>query len=72
MSSLAGVPMSRPDTGDLTLAALRSAGLTVELAEELTDVDEPDDLTTVAAVAPGTRFAELVGVLAPVLAGQPG
>ncbi|MBA8793955.1 hypothetical protein FHX74_001560 [Friedmanniella endophytica] len=65
---LVGVPMSRDDTGARTLAALRSAGLRIELTETLTDVDEVTDLAPVAATAPATRFAELVRVLDPLVA----
>ncbi|MBV9314709.1 MAG: DUF2064 domain-containing protein, partial [Pseudonocardia sp.] len=36
-AAVAPVPMSRTDTGELTLAALRAAGLTVELLHPLRD-----------------------------------
>lgn len=58
-----GVPMSTPDTGSDTLAALRAGGLRVGLLPALRDVDTIDDATAVAAAAPATRFAELVGTL---------
>lgn len=52
------VPMSRPDTGALTLAALRDAGIDAVLVEELPDVDTVDDVEPVrAACGPGGRFA---------------
>ncbi|WP_327090266.1 TIGR04282 family arsenosugar biosynthesis glycosyltransferase [Nonomuraea sp. NBC_01738] len=54
---LTGVPMSRPETGKLQLERLARAGLTVAHLPELTDVDTVDDARTVAAQAPGTRFA---------------
>ncbi|GAA4557593.1 TIGR04282 family arsenosugar biosynthesis glycosyltransferase [Pseudonocardia xishanensis] len=57
---VAGVPMSREDTGENTLAALRAAGLRVVLLPELTDVDTAEDALVVAAAVPGSRFAEAV------------
>jgi glycosyltransferase A (GT-A) superfamily protein (DUF2064 family) len=54
---LAGVPMSRPDTGRLTAAALAAAGHPPTIAVTLRDVDLPEDAEVVAALAPGTRFA---------------
>lgn len=54
---LSGVPMSRPDTGRLTAAALASAGDRPALAEPARDVDLPEDAEAVAALAPDTRFA---------------
>ncbi|MGL5818195.1 MAG: TIGR04282 family arsenosugar biosynthesis glycosyltransferase [Phycicoccus sp.] len=54
---LAGVPMSRPDTGRLTAAALAAAGTPPEPTVTLRDVDRPDDAAAVAALAPQTRFA---------------
>lgn len=54
---LDGVPMSRPDTGRLTAAALTGAGHPPALAVTLRDVDLPEDARLVAALAPGTRFA---------------
>ena len=52
------VPMSRPDTGELTLAALRDNGITVQLLAELADVDTIDDIDPVRrACPPGSRFA---------------
>lgn len=52
------VPMSRPDTGTRTLAALR--GIDVRLLPTLSDVDDIEDVESVAAQAPGTRFAVAV------------
>lgn len=54
---LAGVPMSRPDTGRLTAAALTAAGHPPAPAEPARDVDLPEDAAAVAALAPRTRFA---------------
>jgi glycosyltransferase A (GT-A) superfamily protein (DUF2064 family) len=59
-SVVADVPMSRFDTGDRTLRALRAAGLRVELLPTLTDVDTAADALAVRAAAPGTRFAAAV------------
>ncbi len=59
------VPTSTPDTGQLTLAALRHGGLRVTLLRTLRDVDEPGDVARVAAEAPATRFAALAGTLGP-------
>lgn len=66
---VAEVPTSRDDTGARTLAALRAGGLRVALLPELSDVDTVDDALTVAALAPGTRFAAAVRRL-PVPAGR--
>ncbi|GGL36437.1 DUF2064 domain-containing protein [Phycicoccus endophyticus] len=54
---LAGVPMSRPDTGRLTAAALDAAGHPPLEGPLLRDVDELEDAVAVAAQAPRTRFA---------------
>lgn len=54
---LRDVPPSTPDTGTLTLAALRARGLDVGTAPTLRDVDEVSDAAVVAALAPGGRFA---------------
>jgi len=68
---LTGVPMSRPDTGRLTAAALADTGAAPVDGPLLRDVDDVRDAHVVAAEAPGTRFAhrwrDLVasGVVAP-------
>jgi glycosyltransferase A (GT-A) superfamily protein (DUF2064 family) len=62
-AAVAGVPTSRADTGERTLAALRGAGLRVGVLAELTDVDTAGDAVAVARQAPGTRFAAAVGAL---------
>jgi glycosyltransferase A (GT-A) superfamily protein (DUF2064 family) len=55
---LRSVPVSRPDTGALTLKALRDNGFNVELLDELTDVDTVDDVAPVReACLPADRFA---------------
>lgn len=63
---LRGVPMSQPDTGALTLAALRAAGLRVDLVTELADVDTVADIAEVRRLCvPAGRFAQatrMVGV----------
>jgi glycosyltransferase A (GT-A) superfamily protein (DUF2064 family) len=54
------VPMSQPDTGMLTLAALRRHGLDVGILDELADVDVVEDIPTVRdACAPTSRFAKV-------------
>jgi len=64
---LAPVPVSRPDTGALTLAALRAAGLCVATLPELSDVDTMADARAVAELAPHGRFARAVATVpAPV------
>jgi uncharacterized protein len=51
------VPMSQPDTGALTLAALYARGIKVHLVAELADVDTVDDVEAVRRVcAVGSRF----------------
>ena len=60
---VADVPMSTPETGRLTRRALEGAGLRVEAAPVLSDVDEPRDVVLVAARCPESRFAALAGVL---------
>ncbi|MGF2947312.1 TIGR04282 family arsenosugar biosynthesis glycosyltransferase [Mycobacterium sp. Lab-001] len=55
------VPMSRPDTGKLTLKALRANGIEVQLADELSDFDVVDDIAAVySACAAESRFARVV------------
>jgi uncharacterized protein len=57
---VAGVPMSTPDTGRLTLAALTGAGLRVRVLPALIDVDVWADAVAVAAAVPHTGFASAV------------
>jgi rSAM/selenodomain-associated transferase 1 len=56
-SLLAGVPMSRQDTGRHQLDRLTSAGLRVAMMPELTDVDTVREAEQVAAAIPGSFFA---------------
>lgn len=57
---LRDVPMSQADTGAVTLAALRSTGISVNLVEELHDVDTVDDIPLVrAACRSSSRFARV-------------
>ena len=59
-----GVPMSSADTGHHQRRRLDDLGLRTGLLPELTDVDEPGDVATVAAAAPGSRFAAVAAELA--------
>ena len=57
---LRDVPMSRDDTGAVTLAALRHTALDVIIVEELPDVDTVDDIPLVrAACRSNSRFAHV-------------
>ena len=58
LTHLERVPMSTPRTGRLTREALVRAGAEVSAVETLRDVDEAVDAESVAAAAPGTRFAQ--------------
>ncbi len=55
--ALLGVPMSTERTGAAQLERLRSLGLRVGLLPWLRDVDEPEDATAAAVMAPGSAFA---------------
>lgn len=57
---IADVPMSRPDTGELTRRALLAGGLAVEDLPGMRDVDDAADALAVAASAPHGRFAAQV------------
>jgi len=59
------VPMSRTDTGELTLRALRRLGVDVALLPALRDVDTWADARHVARLAPASRFAAAVTAAAP-------
>ena len=61
---LRAVPMSRPDTGARTLAALRSVGLRVSTLPMLSDVDTMADAVLVAGQAPASRFAHAFAAVA--------
>ena len=57
---LRSVPMSQPDTGELTLKALRDNGIDVCPVEVLTDFDIVDDVAAVReACDPASRFARV-------------
>lgn len=57
---LRGVPMSRPDTGELTAQALRANGIDVVAVKTLPDVDVIEDIAGVRdACAPSSRFAQV-------------
>ena len=54
------VPMSRADTGELTLKAFRDNGIDVATVRPLADVDVADDVAAVRhACAAGSRFARV-------------
>jgi glycosyltransferase A (GT-A) superfamily protein (DUF2064 family) len=54
------VPMSQPDTGVLTLKALRDNGIDVAAVQQLADFDVLDDVAAVRdACAPASRFARV-------------
>ncbi|SCG76856.1 TIGR04282 family arsenosugar biosynthesis glycosyltransferase [Micromonospora coxensis] len=59
-AALRTVPMSTPDTGRLTWAALTRAGIRVAPLPVLRDVDGWADALAVAAATPGGRFAREV------------
>ena len=60
---LVDVPMSVSTTGADTRDRLRSRGLRTRDLPTLRDVDTATDAAAVAAMAPGTRFAQLLGLL---------
>jgi glycosyltransferase A (GT-A) superfamily protein (DUF2064 family) len=54
------IPMSQPDTGELTLKALRDNGIDVTPVERLADFDVVDDVAAVRdACGPASRFARV-------------
>jgi glycosyltransferase A (GT-A) superfamily protein (DUF2064 family) len=56
------VPMSRPDTGALTLAALYTKGIEVNLVAEIADFDTVDDISAVRRGCPASsRFVGATG-----------
>ena len=57
---LRSVPMSRSDTGERTLRALRAVGLRIAALPELVDVDTMRDARLVSRMVPATRFARAV------------
>ena len=60
-----GVPMSRDDTGEVQLARLAAAGLTVRMLPTLTDVDTIESARLVARLAPHGRFAATLAAVDP-------
>jgi uncharacterized protein len=57
---LRDVPMSQPDTGALTMKALRNNDIDVSLLDELADFDVADDVAAVREVcSPDGRFARV-------------
>ncbi len=57
---LRAVPMSQPDTGALTLKALRDNGIDVTSVQPLADIDVVDDVAAVRdACGPASRFARV-------------
>lgn len=70
--ALAGVPMSRPDTGRRTAEALTAAGHPPVLGPILGDVDHVEDADRVALHAPHTRFARSWRAYADALASSTG
>lgn len=60
---LRGVPMSSSATGPAQLLRLTRAGLRTRLLPTLTDVDTAADARSVAAAAPGSRFAAALAAL---------
>jgi rSAM/selenodomain-associated transferase 1 len=58
-----GVPMSRADTGSLQLARLTRAGLRVQLAPVLADVDTVAEAERIAAAVPGSRFSACLAAI---------
>ncbi|MFB9234148.1 DUF2064 domain-containing protein [Plantactinospora siamensis] len=62
-AALRAVPMSTPDTGRLTRAALVARGLRVGDLPELTDVDTWRAARTVAAGSPAGRFGAAVAAV---------
>lgn len=67
-AALAHVPMSRPDTAELTRAAIEETGLTVLDLPELTDIDHfPDALAVARLCPPGSRTHRTVAAVASTL-----
>ena len=57
---LRSVPMSQPDTGELTLKALRDSGIDVATVPRFGDFDVADDVAAVReACGPASRFAKV-------------
>jgi hypothetical protein len=56
-AALVDVPMSTPDTGRLTAAALERRGARIDYLPQLSDVDTIEDAYRVARSIPDSRFA---------------
>ena len=57
---LRAIPMSQPDTGELTLKALRDSGIDVTSVQRLADIDIVEDVAAVRdACGPASRFARV-------------
>lgn len=57
---LRAIPMSQPDTGELTLQSLRDNGIDVTRLQPLADIDVADDVAPVReACRPGSRFTRV-------------
>jgi glycosyltransferase A (GT-A) superfamily protein (DUF2064 family) len=69
--ALRTVAMSRPDTGERTLAALRAVGADVAILPTVRDVDTWADARSVASLTPGTEFAAAVAAIARQSRDQP-
>jgi glycosyltransferase A (GT-A) superfamily protein (DUF2064 family) len=61
--ALRTVAMSRPDTGERTLAALQAVGADVAMLPIVRDVDTWADARAVATLAPGAEFAAAVAAV---------
>ena len=68
---LRAVPMSRADTGERTLAALRAAGAHVAMLPTVRDVDTWADARAVAALTPDSAFGAAFEALAEQSSHQP-
>lgn len=72
-ATISGVPMSTPETGAIQLDRLRSAGLRVQLLDELSDFDTFDAACAILDQAPDGAYAHaLRDVRAELAAAHPG
>jgi hypothetical protein len=69
--ALRAVPMSRADTFERTLAALRAAGAQVAMLPTVRDVDTWADARAVAALTPDSAFGAAFEALAEQSSHQP-
>jgi hypothetical protein len=70
-AALCGVPMSRPDTAECTVAALAAREVSLQETPPLRDLDTLADALVVAGAVPGSRTADAVrAVLAVQRAGR--